>query len=222
MPELDQLKSRSVVLVSGFIQDVDQKPKLVKVSTPFRRFAVVINTSYPEFPGGYFFDHDLVLKICEAVVQGRSTQVRGFPKDAQTLDALEAAWRAGCQSDERDDPSNNELFEELLALEGGEIILHIRGIDWHAVGGPAPYHDSATLEVFAPEAQADVLFQRVRAAASEAGAEVQVMQGCAAAQVPAWRPLRDVLSRTWVLLALGALGGLLFALVKGMMSRGAP
>ena len=176
MPELDQLESRAVVLVSGFVQGVDEEPRLVQVAAPYGRFAVVVNTFYPEFPGGYFFDHDLVLKVCEAIVLGRSTRVRGFPRDARTLEALEVAWRAGWQSDDRDDPSNNDLFAELLVLEGEDIVRHVRGIDWYTVGGPAPYHDSATLEVFAPAAETEDLLNAVRSSAAAAGAAVELLR----------------------------------------------
>ena len=104
MPEPDPLQSRSVVLIPGFLPGVDEEPRAVRVAAPYGRFAVVVNTHYPEFAGGFFFDHELVLKLCEVIVQSRPTQVRGFPREARTLEALGIAWREAWRTDDRDDP----------------------------------------------------------------------------------------------------------------------
>ena len=177
MTELTQLKSREVLLISGYIKGIDRKPQSTRVKAPYGRLAVVINTSYPEFAGGYFFDHDLVLKICTVLIGGRRTKVIGWPREARTFDELTTAWRAGWEKDDHDDPSNNDLFEEILVLDGKEVVMQIRGIDYHQVGGPVPYHDSATLEIFAPTVQADALLKMIQHTA--AGAKVQFLEGVA-------------------------------------------
>ena len=120
MAELGELRSRAATLVVGYLNGVDRQPKGLAIAAPHRRLAVVLSTYAPEFPGGYFFDHDLVLKLCAAIVRSRKTQVKGWPRHVRTLDELAAAWQTGWDTDDYDDPSNNDLFEELLVLEKGK------------------------------------------------------------------------------------------------------
>jgi len=177
MTELGQLKSRSITLITGYIKGVDQKPKQVKVKQPFSRLAVIVNCYYPEFRGAGFFDHVLVLKLCSAIGKGRPTQVRGVSEKMLTLEELEAHWQSGWESDDHDDPSNNDVFDELLIFEKGEVIIHMLGHPYLEEGGPEPYNDDDTLEIFMPEAMAEEVARVVQTTAIEANAKVKLMEG---------------------------------------------
>ncbi len=179
MAELNELRSRSITLIKGYVRGVDRKPNRVKVKTPFKRLAVAINTYYPEFRGRGFFDHDLVLKLCWAIAQGRQTQIKGTSRGVLTLEELGAQWQAGWESDDHDDPSNNSIFQELLVLEKAEIVVQIIGLPYHREGGPAPYNDDDTLEILVPEPLADSVIAAVRMAATQAGAKVKELEGVA-------------------------------------------
>ncbi|MBI4356113.1 MAG: hypothetical protein HY597_06685 [Candidatus Omnitrophica bacterium] len=195
MAELSDLKSRSIRLIHGYVRGVDHKPNGVKVREPYRRIAILINTHYPEFRGRGFFDHELVLKLCAAIAQGRVAQVRQEKtRQALTLKELEQQWRAGWESDDHDDPSNNSIFKVLfVSEEGDEVVAQVNGLPYWREGGPAPYNDDDTLEVFVPEAAADGVVAAIRTAASEAGAAVTELPG---EPVPATE--RDTfISRLW-------------------------
>ncbi len=177
-PELDTLTSRSIILVRGYVRGVDRRPKRAEVAVPYRRLAVIVNSAYPEFPGGHFFDHDLVLKICSAIAQGRRVQVTGVvSKQAITLDQLRVHWQAGWETDDYNDPGNNNLFDQLLVFENNVVVADVRGIPYHAFGGPSPYHDSYTLEVFVQERAVKDLSDAIQATASQAGAKVEFIEG---------------------------------------------
>src|SRR5215470_2428341 len=75
MTKLTNPPSRSAKIISGFIKNVDRVPWRLRMEGPIARIAVAVNTFYPEFKGGYYFDHELMCALSNKLIDGNSADI---------------------------------------------------------------------------------------------------------------------------------------------------
>gem|GEM_PF-5878930 len=135
-------------LITGYIKNIDIKPWRLGIDAPVARIALALNTHYPEFKGGYFFDHELIAAIASKMIGERGVEIIFKQKKLSSFQEVVDDWKQCAKRDDPDDPSLNEIFEQAIVYDGDKIRRKIFGIDFHQFGGADPYHDSVTLEVY--------------------------------------------------------------------------
>ncbi len=199
---------RRVTLVDGYVRNADAPARGIRVPALWGRLAVAI-WSFPEDAVDFYFDDELVVQLCRAIADGRPTQVRGINKRILILEDVAVYWRHAT-ADEKD------LFDEMLIFRDAVPAVQVRGLPYYHSGGPAPYRDSVTLEVFAPTTDLPVIRAVLRRAAVQAGAAVSTSEGLAEPDVSIRQRMNNVLRgrNPWVLVGLAILVGLLLALLE--------
>jgi hypothetical protein len=115
---------------------------------PIARIAVVINTFYPEIKGGYYFDHELVSALSNKLIGDNSVELLYKGATLSAFQAVANEWRRNAEIDDPDDPCLNDIYDVITIRRHGKTIRRIFGADFHQFGGPEPYHDSVTLDIY--------------------------------------------------------------------------
>lgn len=107
------------------------------------RFAVIQETYRPDCPGMYF-DEALWLRLIDfarGFLGGPVPVIVTEELEESALDDFLTAWR-------RIAPEDRLPETIVLRDERGATVLYIQPVFWVQVGGPAPYHDSYTYEIY--------------------------------------------------------------------------
>jgi hypothetical protein len=122
-----------VIIVKGFVPGVDFYPKNLRVKEPLKRIALSVCVwgidKYPEERQNmYWLIHEFYAAVanCKFEVvcfyeEKRITQIQQCPRD--------------------------NVIDEMRIIENGTTVGQIFGIPYFSLGGPWPYHDSATIEI---------------------------------------------------------------------------
>tara|TARA_B110001454_G_scaffold219185_2_gene251012 strand:- start:38646 stop:39236 length:591 start_codon:yes stop_codon:yes gene_type:complete len=177
MKRVVQLNSRHVNLISGYIKNVDLKPWRIGIDGPFARIAIAINRYYPEFKGGNYFDHELIAALVSKIIGDGSVEIVYNERKISNFQEIIDDWKKNADEDDPDDPNLNEIFKEAKVKHGDKICRKIFGIDFDQFGGPEPYHDSITLEVYLQKKDFDSLQNDLRAVLADFSCKITEIKG---------------------------------------------
>lgn len=177
-------QNSSVTIVDGFLP-VDQWPANLNLPPPCRRIGLITSTFDPSVDGSFRIDTDLILEISTQLCEGLDIEVC-FWRESETFHDLDDASFKLKLSD--------DIFETLTASANGKVRVQIWGACWYRIGGPIPYHDSATLEIFCPEENFLQTLKRIQSLLRARGHDTNLINGSRAPKRKSF--LLRLLSRT--------------------------
>ena len=153
---------------------------------PIAGIAVAVNTFYPEFKGGYYFDHELMCALSNKLIDGNSADILYKGAVLSNFQEVVSDWQRNAEIDDPDDPGLNDIFDEITIRHNGRTIRRVFGIVFYNFGGPEPYHDSTTLEIFLHPADCRAVKGDLRKVMDELSCEYVEISG---ETVPSHSPL---------------------------------
>lgn len=129
-------------IIAGYLDHIDQDCTEARKSGLDQRLAIVLDTFNPE-SGELYLDMEMLTSILgEVVLTFHFDEIVMFIESRKhTFYTFE-----DCLLQLRKNHANGELpFECLHLLSGQDMNCYAELVDYAAVGGPPPYHDSYTL-----------------------------------------------------------------------------
>lgn len=109
----------------------------------------------------------------DAVIAETWQLQRRFLRPARPVKTGDLPWADVIAPSDAELHAQATLPTKLRFVRNGAAVLWLETRNWHAVGGPAPYHDGCELSFFSPEDRAAELEQLFRRAAPAAGAVIR-------------------------------------------------
>jgi hypothetical protein len=81
------------------------------------------------------------------------------------------------KSDRLEKRLSEDLFKSIIACKDGHPYLQFIGVPWYKVGGPEPYHDSATIEIYGPHDMQAAFAGRIQKYFFENKSELEIIEG---------------------------------------------
>lgn len=168
MPDYPSRQRFPVKLVNGYIYPVDTLPAEISFSKSPGRLALAFNTYYPEVEGDFFLDYELILTCLDPILQMGQLTVMDEQNSPVEFEKLKASW---VEDEDRD------WFRQIIVKDQGLVLFQIFGQPWFRVGGPEPYHDTATVEIYMGRDRIEEVAKLLIDAISEAGVNTQLVSG---------------------------------------------
>ena len=155
--------------MTGYIPALDQEPGDLPFSRPCCRVAVVTETYDPTVPGHFAINSDLLTRLVSALRRDAELEIRFGSNPHRT------ARNPGAE--ELHEIIADDLFDSITIFKERVPWIQLRGAQWYKCGGPKPYHDSATVEIFAAKADCGDVTRLVHGALVSMVTRVDVIAG---------------------------------------------
>ena len=181
-----------VSLVFGFVADADEIPAEAAAAGLRRRFAVSM-ISDATGSAEPFFDRDVLEALFMALLPlwpaGRVVASKPG-SSARVFASAIAAIEGGALSQ---DPA--DLCGDLTLFAQERPVCMVRTLPYHAVGGPAPYHDAFVFEFFVSSYDATELEALLEGISCRRVFELEIVRALPEPRWSRWARLRRLLSR---------------------------